>query len=351
MHEIRTEQQPDHHFRSEIPNIVYELGLSPIAFIIYSYLKRIAGDTGSCFKSIANLIKPMGISESSYKKYRKELTEKFDILGGLPLIRVEERKKKNGTNETTLITIVPIWRENGDYFRNLTENKKTSNGFSDDPGGGREKTPWGREKTTKKEPSNKNPSFKKDLVVTRPFQKKGGDLGASPLRDFSKEKSYVDCLNDEEREVHDMVTGHDPCTGKRFNSNDLCAWFKARSYTPSQVILAFEVYLQDEQAYLENELKHQAGEKQKPRDLGCMQAIMCKAIKDSRKPRSAGYEANKRLVRDLMKNPAWSNVLYMTERYVKIRSAHICEELPFTLPKSQFSSILRGYCERITRSY
>lgn len=37
------ENKPDHHYRTEIPNIVFDLDLSDSQFRLYSQLKRIAG--------------------------------------------------------------------------------------------------------------------------------------------------------------------------------------------------------------------------------------------------------------------------------------------------------------------
>jgi len=118
------ENAPDHHFRTEIPNIVTELELSIEALGLYTYLKRVAGDGGSCWKCKKTILKEIGVGDNRYLKYRKELSKPFAKLGGKSLIKVISRKKDDGSPDTTKIEIVEIWRENGDYNRN--KNKITS---------------------------------------------------------------------------------------------------------------------------------------------------------------------------------------------------------------------------------
>ena len=40
-----------HHYRTELPNIIFEIGLSPKLIGVYSAIKRCAGDKGICIKS------------------------------------------------------------------------------------------------------------------------------------------------------------------------------------------------------------------------------------------------------------------------------------------------------------
>jgi len=117
------EEKPDHHYRTEIPNIVFHLGLDIIAIAIYAYLKRIAGDYRSCYKSQKKICSELGISPATYIKYRDQLGLEHSMLGGKKLLNIMLRKKDDGNNETTLITIVDIWRDNGDYFRQDPHSK------------------------------------------------------------------------------------------------------------------------------------------------------------------------------------------------------------------------------------
>jgi hypothetical protein len=51
MSEIKARDAGDlRKYRTEIPNLVLELGLSPYALALYVHLKRTAGQDGACYK-------------------------------------------------------------------------------------------------------------------------------------------------------------------------------------------------------------------------------------------------------------------------------------------------------------
>lgn len=154
------EQKPDHHYRTEIPNIVFKLGLSPQAICLYVYYKRVAGDGGSCWKSKDVILEEVGMSVNCYLKYRKELSQSFSILNDKPLIAIEERRKENGGDDTRRIHIVDVWKENGGFFRNeknIKESQKRTGGVLNMNGGG-------SKYEHKEEPSQEEPSLRNDDV-------------------------------------------------------------------------------------------------------------------------------------------------------------------------------------------
>lgn len=118
------EQKPDHHYRTELPNIIFELGLTPYDFTVYAALKRIAGDGGACWMSMPNLAKLCACSETQVKNSIKKLSGTFEKLKK-PLIKITRRKLENGVNQTNVITIIDVWRENGDQFRKNNIDKPT----------------------------------------------------------------------------------------------------------------------------------------------------------------------------------------------------------------------------------
>jgi hypothetical protein len=118
------EKKPDHSYRTEMPNIVYELGFDPYVLAIYALIKRSAGDSGSFWRSYANMAKMGGMSSTTAKACIKKLEQTHPILG-MPLIEVQKRFKADGSQTTNLITIVDIWRQNGDYFRAKAAQKKS----------------------------------------------------------------------------------------------------------------------------------------------------------------------------------------------------------------------------------
>jgi hypothetical protein len=117
-----------------IPNIVYDLGLTPYEFTLYSHLVRTAGQKGACWKSNAVLVKETGIKLSTLKTTKKYLSTPRKKLNGKSLITITERKnKKHGGNETSLITIEDLWPDNYLHTKELQE-------ISTSKGGGHHKT-------------------------------------------------------------------------------------------------------------------------------------------------------------------------------------------------------------------
>ncbi len=113
---IVSEEQPDHHFRTEIPNIIFEY-LSGDALIVYIILKRICGDQGKCWMTMKNLSKKCHIGLTTLHREINNLSCD-NGYAEKAFIKVQRRKRPDGTFDTNIITINPIWRENGDFFRN-----------------------------------------------------------------------------------------------------------------------------------------------------------------------------------------------------------------------------------------
>jgi hypothetical protein len=103
----------NHKYRTELPNIIFELGLSPYEFALYCLYKKIAGDQGYCFRRGKTLAKEVGISERSLREVKKTLCAPRPELDGLSLITITPRFKP-GTKErdTDVVTINDIWPVN-----------------------------------------------------------------------------------------------------------------------------------------------------------------------------------------------------------------------------------------------
>src|SRR5271169_2587006 len=104
-YQIQEENLPDHHFRTEIPNVIWELGLNPHERDVYFYLKKIAGDNGKCWQSVPTISKTLGICERQIQICMKTLSAEFAVLG-CPLIKIISRKKQDGSRDSNLILIV-----------------------------------------------------------------------------------------------------------------------------------------------------------------------------------------------------------------------------------------------------
>lgn len=105
-----------HDFRTEIPNIVFNLGLDPYEKALYLEYKRVAGDNGACWKSNKNLSEAVGCSIRKIQLTKRALCKKRSKLNGKSLITVAPRKREDNGDTSDLITIVDIWENNAMEF-------------------------------------------------------------------------------------------------------------------------------------------------------------------------------------------------------------------------------------------
>lgn len=98
-------------YRTEIPNIVFTLGLSPYELALYCLLKKTAGADGLCWKSTATLARESGMSSGMVSKAKLALQEPVAVFGK-PLITVSGEVNKQGGKPKHCITLTDIWPEN-----------------------------------------------------------------------------------------------------------------------------------------------------------------------------------------------------------------------------------------------
>lgn len=170
------EQQADHHFRTEIPNIIFELGLDNDALVTYFMIKRICGENGACWKTAKNLCDCCNIGETKLRSSLQILSQNFEVLGQ-PLIKISHRMKADGSRDSNLITILNIWRENGDYFR----NKKINKGTSRDEGG----VPRGTRGGTSRREDKEEPI--QEVVVVVPRERETDPLSGTEATNVDQE--------------------------------------------------------------------------------------------------------------------------------------------------------------------
>ncbi len=183
-----TDKSTLHKGRTELPNILFDLKLDPFAFLLYSYYKKVAGDSGHCIKALDTISNETGISESVIKDRIKVLCSKFKLLGNLPLIKVTYRKKPNGSNDTTLVEIQDIWLLNFIYL-DKKYPKKTDEGL------GRQKTYPGSPKTYKEDPLEedlKKAAAQKEEIAAAPLPEEKKEVASLPecLSQFSFTESF-----------------------------------------------------------------------------------------------------------------------------------------------------------------
>lgn len=230
------ENKPDHHYRTEIPNIVFEMGLDPFQLSVYCNLKRIAGDSGSCWYSKKALSKICGMGETKLK-------ECINFLSNLPtpLIKIIPRKKPDGSPDSNIILITDVWRENGSHFRNNNSKKSDIGGAQDEGGVGRKTGEGGSPNDHKEEPS------KKELKKEKNTQEKSAPPPVCPAKAGEREQATEEILEIvkdgalpfEKKDIVSLCKKYDPdfvrekllmyyklYTKKRKNADIPIAWLK-----------------------------------------------------------------------------------------------------------------------------
>src|SRR5271155_5242067 len=115
-----------HHYRTELPNMIYDLGLDVYEIAVYGLLKRVAGDRGTCFKSNTSICKQLGICIPKFIEVKKSLSEKA-------LIEIVKRHHENGSPMPDLIKIMNIWPQNMEAM--LARPRNIKDGSSQSLGG------------------------------------------------------------------------------------------------------------------------------------------------------------------------------------------------------------------------
>ncbi len=151
------DESTNHHYRTEIPNILFDIGLKANQLALYLAIKRTAGDKGECFKSRNSLCKEAGIGTRIYPKIKAELSQ-IQKLINKPLIISKTRFNECGDQDTDELIIVDIWPENNQYFQNKIQGRaKTHGGRAELHGGVAQNCTQGRaELHPKEEPLKKN---------------------------------------------------------------------------------------------------------------------------------------------------------------------------------------------------
>jgi hypothetical protein len=103
---------------TQIPNILFTLGLSPYALTLYAYFKKVAGASasGACWQKTSTIATATGMSGGMVSKAKAELSQPRLELKGKPLIMIAERLNKHGGKPGHIIRLADIWPENFAMF-------------------------------------------------------------------------------------------------------------------------------------------------------------------------------------------------------------------------------------------
>ena len=92
-----------------MPNKIFDLGLTPIQFTLYSYLVSCAGSSTICWPSLKTICAKTGIGLTAVQDHLKVLEKR-------QIIQIGKRKTRNGNwnNEYTLLSL-----DNPEIYRDL----------------------------------------------------------------------------------------------------------------------------------------------------------------------------------------------------------------------------------------
>jgi|GEM_PF-4248543 hypothetical protein len=273
---IIEEEFPDHHFRTELPNILEEISLSHLQFRIYWAIKKVAGDKGKSWQSMDAIAKRCGCSIRALQTNLASLCVNFPILKNRPLIKLQKRKKPDGSWDTSIIHIVNIWDVNGTFYREKLAKKQAE---KDQLGGGAANAPGvvqqmhqgGAANAPKEETEKKNRdsavSIRAEITETHktispplppvsgfsekslPFQKDRKKVTA-----LNADKNWYTALPMDQREVFDEAIRFVPPKGPKLEQNFLTAMLK--KHGAARVKDAFE---HSKQACIKTEIKNSFG--------------------------------------------------------------------------------------------
>lgn len=122
-------------YRTEIPNLIDDLGLSPHAYRLYGHMKRVCGaePNGRCYQGTRTLAKHCKMSVGKISEAKKELL-------AFRLITVETFPASE--NRPDEVRILDIWRTNFERYAPRSEYEHpSSNGEHPRSGGERKKEP------------------------------------------------------------------------------------------------------------------------------------------------------------------------------------------------------------------
>lgn len=111
-------------YRTELPNMVDDMGLSVYAFRLYVHLKRVAGDKGLCWQGTKTLATACRMSEGKVSAAKQEL-----VSAGLIAIR----RPHGPTNHADEILIRNVWPQNFAAYATPSPHEQTPSHNEDPP--------------------------------------------------------------------------------------------------------------------------------------------------------------------------------------------------------------------------
>jgi len=172
-----TDESGDHKYFTIIPNYIVNHS-TPYEQSIYLYMKRVAGETGTCWSSAKTIAKKLNIARNTVAKYQQKLVDRgwIEVVG-----------KKGKTKPTYEYKIVDLWDLNIKYYtkkesstreQSIRKDKKKVQHVNLDSSS----------VAHKEEPIKKSNTISKDIVLAKPngFAEKSPNIVNSLIGEFKE---------------------------------------------------------------------------------------------------------------------------------------------------------------------
>lgn len=228
-----------HKYRTEIPNIIFELGLTPDELAIYLIFKRAAGDNGKCIKSTRRIAKEAKVSRNNLLKIKNKLSNKFSLINK-SLIECYDRFSDCGDKDTCEVHIVDIWPENFLFFnKKIGGSNEIPRGSNKIPPGSNQipqvaqtRYQGGSNECHKEEPFKKNP-FKK--TATTPTPSKGNAVVDAVFSEEKKKETIESQLIAEKEAAKSLKEWMDKEANKIRQRKEAYSWIEDK-FGPDWII-------------------------------------------------------------------------------------------------------------------
>lgn len=232
-------QEISRDYRTEIPNIVFELlesgEISSNDMMLYLTYRRVAGEHGACWIGTRGLTKKTRLSDKTITKSKINLSRPFAALGGKSLITITPCNRKN--EEADTVMIIDIWKENFEHFiKKKREAEKLKKRLTcskiDDTGVVKETTRVWENRRHKKEPYKKEPY---EESSSTPEVLKKPSVPTSKNDDDDKKEMIADDKKEKEHSSDIVVTKTNGQT-LRMSQSDVYRYFLSKPQIPTEVL-------------------------------------------------------------------------------------------------------------------
>ncbi len=217
------EENSNHKWRTEIPNIVFTLKLTPIQFVVYAALKKSAGDHGICTKSVKTIAEICQISVRKVHQTIKELCEVNPIINKSLIIK-SHRFSEFGDKDTNSITIIDLWpinfEERGGSAQYAPPHAQYARPSAPDAGGVvHNMHQGGAPRAHKEEPLKNNLSEEEQTPPKSPAPKKQAYRDSVFLFPSEYEKLISEHKQEKTDKMLDILEAYKASSGKKYVSD------------------------------------------------------------------------------------------------------------------------------------